>query len=124
MPEAKSRLVVQSVGDVTAVYFADSRILDETSIKAVSEELIKLADSSFKLKLMIDFTNVEYLSSAVLGKLVAIHKKVMEGKGTMKMCGIRPAILQVFKITKLDKLFDIHADQTAALNSFKAKGNV
>jgi anti-sigma B factor antagonist len=70
---------------------------------------------------MIDFSNVEYLSSAVLGKLVAIHKKVQEGKGQLKLACIKPAIKEVFKITKLDKVFDIHDTHQGCMESFRQK---
>ncbi|MBI2921777.1 MAG: STAS domain-containing protein [Planctomycetes bacterium] len=120
-PPKKGRLVTQSVGEVTAVFFQDARILDETTVKAIADELMALVDSTYKIKLLLDFSNVEYLSSAVLGKLVATYKKVQEGKGQMKLCAIKPAIKEVFKITKLDKMFDIHDTQAAALNSFQTK---
>ena len=34
------------------------------------------------------------------------------------MCGIAPGILEVFQVTKLNKVFDIRADQTEALTAF------
>jgi anti-sigma B factor antagonist len=119
--QKKGRLVSQTVGEVTAVFFQDARILDETTVKAIAEELMQIADQSYKLKLLLDFSNVEYLSSAVLGKLVALHKKITEGKGQLKLCAIKPAIREVFKITKLDKLFELHDTNAAAMNAFATK---
>jgi len=121
MSANKSRLMVSSVGDVQAVYFQDARILDENTVKQIADELMKLVESTFGIRLLLDFSNVEYLSSAVLGKLVATHKKVQEGKGTMRLCAIKPSIREVFKITKLDKVFEIHDTQQSALNAFQTK---
>jgi anti-sigma B factor antagonist len=117
----KSKLVIQSVGDITTVTLTDARILDENTVKTIAEELTRLVKETFKMKLLIDFSNVEYLSSAVLGKLVATYKLVQEGKGTMKLCSIKPAIRQVFSITKLDKMFEIHDDQGGAIKAFTTK---
>ena len=117
----KNHFMVEVAGDITVVFLSDARILDETTVKVIAEELMRLVDNTFKIKLMIDFSNVEYLSSAVLGKLVAIHKKVQEGKGTMKLACIKPSIKEVFKITKLDKVFDIHDTHEACMNAFKQK---
>ena len=117
----KGRLMVQSNGDVTVAFFQDARILDETTVKAVAEELLALVDSTFKIKLLLDFSNVEYLSSAVLGKLVAAYKKVQEGKGLMKLVAVKPSIKEVFKITKLDKLFEMHDTHQTAMNAFTTK---
>ena len=77
---ARPRLMTQSVGDITVVYLLDSSILDESNIKKISEELIDISDRHFKIKMLIDFQKVDYLSSAVLGKLVALYKKVKKGQ--------------------------------------------
>ncbi len=115
----KGRLITQTVGDVTVVDFVDSRILDENIIKIVVEELFALVNNSYKIKLIIDFQNVDYLSSAVLGKLVALKKLVDEAKGQVKLCNIKPSIRQIFSITKLDKLIEIQADQAAAMKAMQ-----
>ncbi|MCC6739548.1 MAG: STAS domain-containing protein [Planctomycetia bacterium] len=117
----KNHFYTQTAGDVTVVFLQDARILDETTVKVIADELMRLVDNTFKIKLMIDFSNVEYLSSAVLGKLVAIHKKVAEGKGVMKLACIKPAIKEVFKITKLDKVFELHDTHQACMDAFKQK---
>ena len=67
---------------------------------------------------LLDFTSVEYLSSAALGKLITMDKKVKGAKGKLRLCSIRPDIYEVFAITKLNKLFDIHDDQEKALEGF------
>jgi anti-sigma B factor antagonist len=54
----------------------------------------------------------------MLGLLGQLHRKIGAGRGRLKMCGIRPEIMQVFKITSLDKLFSIHKDAPAALATF------
>ena len=66
----------------------------------------------------LDFDNVEYLSSAALGKLITMDKKVKAAKGKLRLCSIRPDIYEVFAITKLNKLFDIHDDREKAIEGF------
>ena len=56
---------------------------------------------------MIDFSNVKFLTSSVLGLLIRISKKVYEAEGKLRLCSIAPKILEVFKITRLDKIFEI-----------------
>ena len=75
----------------------------------------------FFFYLIIDFSTVSYLSSAVLGKLMAIHKGVSATKGVLVLCGITPNILEVFKITKLDKLFSIETDVKNGLKLIEKK---
>lgn len=121
MEEKKARLLIQSQGDVTLVSFFDQRILDPLAIDEITAELLKLGENTFKAKILVSFEGVEYLSSTVLGKLVALHKKVTENKGALKLCCIKSTIREVFKITKLDRIFEIYDDYLSAINSFKQK---
>ncbi|PCJ63295.1 MAG: anti-anti-sigma factor [Planctomycetota bacterium] len=118
MSESKNLLVSNQDG-VTVVSFVHSKLLDETNIHELGANLLKLIDIDPNIKMVINFDSVEYLSSAVLGKLMAIHKKVSVGKGKVVLCGIVPNVLEVFKITKLDKLFNIESDIKNSLKSVK-----
>ncbi len=120
MSDSKS-LVVNRQGDVTIASFIHSKLLDETNIHAIGAELLALVEQNKGLKLIIDFSTVSYLSSAVLGKLMAIHKGINNSKGIFVLCGISSNILEVFKITKLDKLFSIEPDVKSGLKLIEKK---
>ena len=115
-------LMTQTNGDVIVVYFQDAKILDEVQILKISEELMGIAEKACGGKLLLAFGDVEYMSSAVLGKLMALHKKCKADKTNLKMCEVSATILEVFKITKLDKIFDIHDSEDKAVASYKKKG--
>ena len=112
------RIDIEDVGDVTVARFIDKKILDETNIQIIGNQLFGLVDEDGRKKIVLDFTNVEYLSSAALGKLITMDKKVKGAKGKLRLCSIRPDIYEVFAITKLNKLFDIRDDQEKALEGF------
>jgi anti-sigma B factor antagonist len=118
MTEAEKRLKYHEQADVMVVEFKDSKILDETVIQEVGNELFGLVDKQFRPKMLLDFTNVDYLYSAALGKLITLHKRVREKKGQLRFCAIKPKIYDVFRITKLDKIFEIHENQEKALADF------
>ena len=102
MAAGHRRVDIEEVSDVTIAKFIDKKILDEDVRK----------------KIILDFSNVEYLSSAALGKLITLDKKVKKAKGKLKLCSIRPDIYEVFAITRLNQLFDIAETQEAALEGF------
>ena len=77
-----------------------------------------LVEEDGRKKVVLDFANVEYLSSAALGKLITMDKKTKGAKGKLRLCNIRPDIYEVFTITRLDKEFDIKADEAEALAAF------
>ncbi len=115
---ANRRLEVSEVGDVTVVRFADRKILDEASIQELGAELFRLVEEDHRKKILLNFTNVDFLSSAALGKLITLDKKVKANSGKLKLSNIRPEIYDVFAITRLNRLLDIKDDEAAALAAF------
>ena len=114
------RLEVAEVGDVTVVRFVDRKILDESNIQDMGQELFQLVEEQKRGKILLNFTSVDFLSSAALGKLITLDKKVKAHGGKLKLSNIQPDIYEVFAITKLNKLFDIRDDEAAALVAFQS----
>ena len=114
----RRRLEVEDIGDVTVINFVDRKILDEQNIQVIGEQLFGLVDQDGRRKLLLNFGNVEYLSSAALGKLITLNKKLQGVGGRLILCNIDPQIYEVFEITKLDKFFNIQKEEQAALQAF------
>jgi anti-sigma B factor antagonist len=117
-PPRKQRLKVEEVGDISVVEFLDRRILEDQSIQIIADQLASLVDDQGCRKLLLNFTSVDYMSSAALGKLINLHKKLSAQRGRLIMFGISPQIYEVFAITRLDKVFNIKKDYDEALKSF------
>ena len=115
---APRRIKVTESGEVAVVRFNDQKILDEANIQEMGQELFSLVEEQGRKNLLLNFTNVEFLSSAALGKLITLDKKVKAHSGRLKLSNIRPEIYEVFAITKLNKLFDIRDDEAGALSAF------
>ena len=112
------RIEVSKVGDVTVVKFLDKKILEEAGIQELGSELFALVELDNRKSILLNFTGVEFLSSAALGKLITLDRKVKAHKGRLKMSNIRPEIFEVFQITKLNKVFDIRKDEPEAISAF------
>ena len=112
------RLKTTDFDGIKIVEFSDRKILDELCIMEIQEELSRLVDQSPGLKLVLSFKNVEHLSSAALGMLITLRKKVEEGGGKLRLSDINPQIFEVFKITRLNKVFDIFPSIDRARESF------
>ncbi|MCX7404263.1 MAG: anti-sigma factor antagonist [Planctomycetota bacterium] len=115
---AHRRIDVSKIGDVTVVKFLDKKILDETNIQELGVELFGLVEQDNRKSILLNFSHVEFLSSAALGKLITLDRKVKAAKGRLKMSNIRPEIFEVFQITKLNKVFDIRNDEAEAVAAF------
>jgi anti-sigma B factor antagonist len=118
MPEAKSNLRITDEGEVKMVEFADRKILDELTITQIGEQLTDLVASLPNIRILLNFKNVEHLSSAALGMLITLERQVKEKQGRLKLSNIRPQIFEVFKITRLNRLFEIHDSAEEAIQSY------
>ncbi len=119
MGEERSHLTVTNRDGVNVVEFADRKILDELCISEIRDELFRLVAGTDSIELLLSFKNVEHLSSAALGVLITLNKQVADREGKLKLSDITPQIYEVFKITRLNKLFDIHDTTAQALSSFQ-----
>ena len=110
-------LLTKMVDDVTIVRFTEPSILDAQLIQQISNELSQLADDRNNRKLLLDFTDVDFLSSSALGVFVTLKKKTDAAKLDLIMCGMNEDLRKVFKITNLDKLFRLEDDDQSALTA-------
>ncbi|QKK09535.1 MAG: STAS domain-containing protein [Planctomycetota bacterium] len=118
MSGSDSRIRVKEVDGVTQVEFIDRNILDEANIQAIGEEIDRIIADSPSPKLLISFANVDHLSSAALGTLITINTKIRNRAGKLCLADIDPQIYEVFVITRLNQLFDIHESKEAAMKAF------
>ncbi len=112
MGQSRPNLKVKRTDAVCIVEFGDRKILEEASINQILEQLSELAASQPNVVLLLNFKNVEHLSSAALGMLITLNRQITGRNGRLMLSDINPRIFEVFRITRLYKLFDIH--QTAA----------
>ena len=118
MPEKISHLIVSFQEDVLHIEFTDRRIVDHDDIAEISQQLTSLLEHRPGLRVLINFSSVEHLSSSALGFLVSFAKRLGETGGHLKLCNIHPQIYEAFVITRLNKVFEIHDSAQAALAAF------
>jgi len=118
MSTAPSRLKVTQNDQVTQIDFVDRNILDEANIQQISEEIVSLIDEQTTPRLLINFENVDHLSSAALGALISIKNRIEKKDGQLRLAGIDPQIYEVFVITRLNQVFHIHDTPEQAIASF------
>ena len=132
MAAIKPRISVEYAENTAIVTFTDKSILEEKDIQALGKSIMSVieqadlprpvpkgrgersAGTAEGMKLILDFCNVRFLSSAVLGLLIRISKKAYEHGGQLRLCNINPKIYEIFRITRLTKIFDIYQDVKSA----------
>lgn len=54
----------------------------------------------------VDLASTSFIDSEGLGALVAVHKVVAGRGGSVRLPGTRPAIRELFRLTRLDQIFE------------------
>jgi len=121
MVTIKPRISVEYVNSATIVTFTDEKILEEKEISALQESIMSVVEQAERINLILDFCNVRFLSSAVLGLLIRVSKRVYERDGQLRLCNINPKIYEIFKITRLTKIFDIYKDIESAIEDLSRR---
>jgi anti-sigma B factor antagonist len=114
-----SLLQIFELDGVTNVEFVESNILDEMCIRRIGDELLAVIDRKGLPKIVLNFQNVNALSSSALGMLITLNTKVGDKKGKLALVSIKGPIADVFRITKLDKAFSIYDSMADALTSVR-----
>ncbi len=114
-----SYLELKDAGEVLVVSFKQTSILDQGTIDQIGRELEQAQlEASGNRKLLLNFAAIDFMSSAMLGKLIQLQKRCKNDKIKLKLSGLTRNTLEVFKITRLDKLFEIHPDAKTAVAAF------
>lgn len=121
MADAYQHLRVNDMTKAVIVQFADRKILEELSIVEIGNEFSRLADDFPGRVLIISFASVDHLSSATLGLLIKLREQVARGNGHLILADISPQIYDVFRITKLNRLFDISGTSREAMDRVMRK---
>ncbi len=107
MEQKSSKIIAEYGQGVTFVTFVDERIVDEEQIRELKESLEPIIEKNEGGKLILNFSNVNFMTSALLGLLVRVHKKVCELGGRMQLSNLDSNLRRIFEITQLTKVFDI-----------------
>lgn len=109
----------QSVNGVQVLRFHNAKILSEHSVSELGNRLLDcLQTTPDPPRMVVSFAGVSFLSSAGVGKLILVQRKIKERGGELKLCDLGPSALDVFKVAHLQDYFAIHTDLNGALSSF------
>lgn len=92
---------------VLIVSFRDHKILEESIVQALLDEVTAIIEGNDAPRIVYDFGVVDHFSSAMLGALISCSQRAERKGGVSVLAAIKPALRDVFKITKLDRYWRI-----------------
>ena len=106
-------LVSVSRDNGVAVVAPTVRRLDASVAPAFKQAVVAVIEGG-EQRLVLDLSSVEFLDSSGLGAMVSILK-ALGGKGAVAVCGAQGAVLALFKLTRMDKVFTLFATRADAV---------
>jgi anti-sigma B factor antagonist len=114
-------LLTRKDGDILVVYFQDISIIDEARITSLGEELLDLIKNEND-KIVVNFENVSFMSSAMIGKLIHFSTRCKEEKAKLRLCNINENVMKVFTLMNLQKVFELDVDESDSVAKLKKSG--
>ena len=74
--------------------------------------------SAGKRNFILNMEGVNLVDYSGLSVLAITYKSVINHKGRMKFLRVSPQTIELFKMVKLESVFEVHADENSALKSF------
>ena len=106
----------ESAGDVAIAKLAGR--LDSSSAPSAEEQLTRLVSGETP-RLVIDLSQLDYISSAGLRVLLLVARKVQQANGKLALFGLTPGVHEVFSISGFDTILTIRDDATAARDAVR-----
>jgi len=111
---------LREYGKQTAVVFQTSSLMNQNDVERVKGDLLRMVDGEKRTRLILDFEPVQFISSQLIGVLLSLHKRVTASKSAdpgaqLVLCGLCPQLLELLKITRLDRLLTIKPTRRDAI---------
>jgi anti-anti-sigma factor len=107
--------VRKTVDDAVILTFLPGLMVGSESLERINDVSMAIGDSP---RVVLNLSYLHFVASMFLGMLMVLHKRAISAKGTLKICGVQPEAMTVFKLTKLDSVLAIYQDERSALESF------
>lgn len=106
-------------GPISVGAIQSPSVLDALNVTQFGNEVLAYIRQRPGLNLLLNFEQVNYLSSAVLTELLRINEAVQEAGGRLRLCALNRDIRKVFEITNLDRIFTIYGAPDEAEEKFR-----
>lgn len=93
--------------------------LDAITSPGVERKVFEIIEKG-QNKLLLDFSHVDYLSSAGMRVLLSILKKLRSAGGKLIVCSVTLNVMDVLKMSGFDRVLEISSSEGEALQLFSS----
>jgi len=118
---AEFSTTIKNKGSVSVIYL--NGYLDAHTAPQLENNLSELIDNS-KYNIVVNFEDLNYISSAGLGVFMAYIEKIRENEGDIKLSSMSDKVYNIFDLLGFPLLYEIFKSEDEAVNKFKETGKV
>lgn len=104
-----------SSGSVVATFFP-GRLDEEHNVEEMGQSLFQLIDQYGYRQVALDLTQTSFVTSAVLGKLITLHRRLHRADGRLVLCGLQQPVETVMRRSNLLSYFQVVNSRDDAIN--------
>jgi anti-anti-sigma factor len=93
--------------------------IDSVTGAAFEHDVLEQIDGGQR-RLLLDFADLVYISSAGLRIVLLAAKRMKSAGGRLVLCSLNPQITEVFEISGFNRILDIQSSRDAALSLLAA----
>ncbi len=118
---AEFSTTIKDKGNVSIIYL--NGYLDAHTAPQLETNFSELIDRD-KYNIVVNFTDLNYISSAGLGVFMAYIEKIRENEGDIKLSSMSDKVYNIFDLLGFPLLYEIFKSEDEAISKFKETGNV
>ncbi len=103
----------------TVLRLQEPSLMDVAVIEALHQRIRDLIGDG-KTQLVLDFKKVQYISSSMVGVLVAAQQEVQTANGKLILSTLNERLVELLKLTRLESMFTVAPSARDALKSVGA----
>ena len=111
-----SFLTLEDRDRVVVARITRAQLSEEENIDVFGKELVDLVEQFGCRKVVLSLENVTYISSAALGKLITLHRRLHRKDGQLVLCGALHSVKEVLAASRLHEYFTVADDVDSALS--------
>lgn len=119
-PEFQASFDLQPNGDVLVATISRKLLTEDENLEQMSQELLSLIDTFNCRKLVVSLERVTFVTSAALGKLITLHRRLHRKDGRMVLAAANGGVADVLKLSRLQDYFLMAIDVPSGISQLQA----
>lgn len=121
VPCLSSFFSVAREGEIYIVVLDRKRLSDDDNLEQLSQDLNLLIEKQEVRRLVIHMSKVKYMTSSVIGRLIAVHRRINRIEGRMILAELTSDVAETLSASRLIEYFAVKPDLPSALAALQVE---